>query len=74
MYAKNIYEEAKDSGRLSRFKYKRMYTHDGRREIFLFLDISMQRYALLMVFALSVGIGVLWWGGMLLYCETLTSG
>lgn len=65
-YAKSIYDQGSESGRLSHFKYKRMATYDGRGEILLFLDISTQRYALLIVLALSVGIGILCWGGMLL--------
>lgn len=65
-YAKNIYGQGKESGRLSHFKYRRMQTHDGRGEFFLFLDISTQRYGLLIVLVLSAGIGILCWGGMLL--------
>lgn len=65
-YAREIYVQGKGAGKLSHFKYQRMSTHDGRGEILLFLDISMQRHALLVVLALSVGIGILCWGGMLL--------
>lgn len=71
-YAKNINVQGKETGKLSHFKYKRMSTHDGRGEILLFLDISTQRYGLLMVLVLSVGIGILCWGGMLLLVTLLS--
>lgn len=65
-YAKDVYEQGTESGSTSHFQYQRMATHDGRGEILLFLDISAQRHGLLIVLALSVGIGILGWGGMLL--------
>lgn len=64
--AKKIYGQEKESGRLNHFKYRRITTHDGQGELLLFLDTSAQRYALLLVLALSAGTGMLCWFGMLL--------
>lgn len=71
-YAKDVYGEGKESGRLFHFQYQRKPTHDGRGEILLFLDISAQQQGLLTVLALSVGIGILGWGGMLLLVVLLS--
>ena len=65
-YAEKIYEQGKGSGRLNRFEYRRIPARDGQGELLLFLDTSAQRYALLLVLALSAGLGILCWFGMLL--------
>lgn len=72
-YAEKIYEQGKESGRLNRFEYRRMPARDGQGELLLFLDTSAQRYALLLVLALSAGIGILCWFGMLLLVILLSN-
>jgi len=72
-YAEKIYEQGKGSGRLNRFEYRRMPARDGQGELLLFLDTSAQRYALLLVLALSAGIGILCWVGMLLLVVLLSN-
>ena len=72
-YAEKIYEQGKESGRLNRFEYRRMPDRDGQGELLLFLDTSAQRYALLLVLALSAGIGILCWFGMLLLVILLSN-
>lgn len=72
-YAEKIYEQGKESGRLNRFVYRRMPARDGQGELLLFLDTSAQRYALLLVLALSAGIGILCWFGMLLLVILLSN-
>lgn len=72
-YAEKIYEQGKESGRLNRFEYRRMPARDGQGELLLFLDTSAQRYALLLVLALSAGIGILCWFGMLLLVLLLSN-
>lgn len=72
-YAEKIYEQGKESGRLNRFEYRRMPARDGQGELLLFLDTSAQRYALLLVLALSAGIGILCWFGMLLLVIMLSN-
>ena len=72
-YAEKIYEQGKESGRLNRFEYRRMPARDRQGELLLFLDTSAQRYALLLVLALSAGIGILCWFGMLLLVILLSN-
>lgn len=65
-YAKDIYGQGQESGRLGHFQYRRQTAFDGRGEILLFLDTSSQQHSLLVVLVLSAGIGILCWGAMLL--------
>lgn len=65
-FAKDIYGQGKESGKLEHFQYRRQTTSDGRGEILLFLDTSSQQHSLLVVLVLSAGIGILCWGAMLL--------
>ncbi|MBU3874441.1 HAMP domain-containing histidine kinase [Faecalicatena sp. AGMB00832] len=65
-YAKDAASEKKDSGRMNGFRYRISQTRDGQGTVFLFLDTSIQRRNFLLVLALSIFIGIICWGLMLL--------
>ena len=59
-------------GTIDRFRFQRTATADGRGEVILFLDVSANRWNLLVVLAVSGGIGLLCWLGSLLLLVLLS--
>lgn len=64
--------QGKDQGTIDRFRFCRTPTPDGRGEVVLFLDTSANQRHLLLVLAISGGIGVLCWLGSLLLVVLLS--
>lgn len=64
--------QGKDQGTIDRFRFCRTATRDGRGEVLLFLDVSANRRDLLVVLAVSAGIGALCWLGSLLLVTLLS--
>lgn len=65
-YAEEVGKRSGETGSFKWFKYKITPTKDGRGRAILFLDTSAMRRSSLVVLALSVLIGILCWGLMLL--------
>lgn len=65
-YAKDVVSQADGLGSMHGFRYKVSQVHEGKERMILFLDTSMQRRSLLMVGILSIFIGALCWGLMLM--------
>lgn len=65
-YAMEAAKRNSDGGSIHSFKYKSAPTRDGRGQAIIFLDTALQGHSAMMVLLLSVFIGILCWGSMLL--------
>lgn len=65
-YAMEASKRTGDEGTIHSFKYKSAASWDNRGQVIIFLDTALQRHSVLMVLLLSVFIGILCWGCMLL--------
>ncbi|MGN0518043.1 MAG: sensor histidine kinase [Acutalibacteraceae bacterium] len=74
--AAQLFQEAFNSGeskgKIEEFKYKAVKSFDSDETVYIFLDTSMQTYAVMRVAALSVLIGVVCWFAMLLFVILLS--
>ncbi len=65
-YAKEAVQRTGDTGSIHSFKYKSAPARDNRGQVIIFLDTTLQRHSTMMVLFLSIFIGILCWGCMLL--------
>lgn len=65
-YAKAAVGKNESIGKISGFRYQISETRDGQGRVILFLDTSIQRHNMLVVLVLSILIGAVCWGLMLL--------
>ena len=65
-FALQAYEQSKDYGKISHFKYGAAAAPNGKDQIFVFLDTSAQAYSVFRVLVLSGLAGIVCWCLMLL--------
>lgn len=71
-YVKEVHFTKKDTGMIGRFKYQVMPTVGNMGKTYIFLDITKQIGSVWQVLFLSVGMGILCWGVMLLLIMMLS--
>lgn len=71
-YALEASKSSGEEGKTGQFRYKKTVSRDGRGSTILFLDISSQTQSILFVLMISIVIGVLGWGCMLLLVIVLS--